>query len=80
MTTYLRGAHSAQSGLPPVPERQFSRSMLFPVLQLVLLWCTVPLTEFHEFVLLISVFPIQHDAPHVGQRCVFVTRICSMQF
>jgi hypothetical protein len=33
-------AHSLQSGLPPLPERRFSRSMLFPVLQLLLLWCT----------------------------------------
>lgn len=36
-----------QSGLPPVPKRTFSRSMLLPVLQLVLLWWTPDLIECH---------------------------------
>ena len=35
---YRSRAHSAQSGLFPVPERRFSGSMLLPVLQLVSLW------------------------------------------
>lgn len=32
--------HSWQRGSPPVPDFRYSRSMLFPVLQRVLLWCT----------------------------------------
>lgn len=46
-TTWLhhQRLHSAQSGLPPVPERLFSLSMLLPVLQLVSLWCTSDLIE-----------------------------------
>jgi hypothetical protein len=35
---YLNRAHSAQSGFPPVPDLRFSVSILFPVLQSVLLW------------------------------------------
>jgi hypothetical protein len=36
-----------QRGLPPVPWRKFSRSMLLPVLQLVLLWHTDAMIECH---------------------------------
>jgi hypothetical protein len=42
---YLSRAHSLQSGLPPVPDRTFSRSMLLPVVQDVLLWYTLCFTE-----------------------------------
>ncbi len=39
--------HSLQSGLPPVPARTFSFSMLLPALQLVQTWCTPALIECH---------------------------------
>jgi hypothetical protein len=37
----------SHSGFPPVPSRLFSRSMLLPSVQFVLLWCTDCLIECH---------------------------------
>jgi hypothetical protein len=43
----LRRAQWRQSGLPPVPERRYLRSMLLPSVQEVLLWYLGCLTECH---------------------------------
>jgi hypothetical protein len=40
-----RDAQCVHSGLPPVPARRFSRSMLLPSVHLLLSWCTDCLTE-----------------------------------
>jgi hypothetical protein len=46
----LRKAQWRQSALPPVPERRYLRSMLFPSVQAVLLWYTSWRTECHVLV------------------------------
>lgn len=46
---YLSLAHSWHKGLPPVPSRLFSVSMLLPVLHSVLSWWTSCLIECQGF-------------------------------
>lgn len=50
-------AHSEHSGLLPEPSRRFSVSMLLPVLQAVLLWCTDCLIECQALVTIDLEFP-----------------------
>lgn len=54
---YASLAHSLQSGLPPVPVRKFSLSILFPVLHSVLLWWTACRIECHGFRFAMSTIP-----------------------